>query len=330
MTVMRLAEATPVVLAATAVPSNGGATLTVDLDVAVLDGNGSSLETLTASDFKLVGCDDTWAPCVIDGNLAWVYYGSYNASTSDSTFVPVPVTARPTIAAAILLEQSARMAIFDANGTRIEAVRTFFDSITPPDSVTLASFQGSPGTPALTTYGGFTSDGSAFHATLDSLAGRESGTNPIYNAIGDMIAFTAANTAAGSSALQRSVVVVNSDAEPDADCGARTCQQTLSDDMATARSTGISVIAVGPWFSSSLIAVNTGGAIVSVRHPTQLQVVFGSLGKIVGQTLAHNRVHVVLQASEPGTFIQGRYALATLSIRVGTDTDAYMDFPIPI
>jgi len=325
----KVAEATVVLLATRPVASNDGRTLTVDLDLAVLDSNGAALETLTASDFELDGVCD-WYTCVAgpDGRST----GSYGAQVADAIFMPVPARARPAIAAAVLLDQSAEVALTDPTGLRLEAVSNFFASITPPDTVTFGTYQGVPATPALTTYGGFTSDTASFRATISDLAGRELGTNPFYGAIADMIAFTAANTAAGSTELQRSVVAVTMGNGEISECGdAAACWQAMLAAAETGRAAGVSVVAVGPELSYAFqIATRTGGASALVEHPTQLPVIFSALGSIVARSLPYNRVRMALDGGKPGVFLPGGYLLGYLNIHVGPSATIswYVAFPI--
>jgi hypothetical protein len=329
MTAVRLTEAIPVVLATHSIPSSDGRTLTLDVDLAVLDSNGTAWQTLPASDVDLYGACD-WYPCVTDANGSPTDFG-YAATVTGATFSPVPAGARPPTATAVLLEQSAMMASFDPSGLRLQAVTAFFDSIAPPDTSTLASYQGVPPAPALTTYGGFTSDAGTFDAAVSALAGHEDGTNPFYTAIRDVIAFTAANTATGAGELRRSVVSVNSQAAVDNDCGIATCGQALLDAATAARTAGISVVAVGPESSSAAwIAARTGGSTVLVQDPAQLPIVFHAMSSIVGHTLAYNRVRIQLDARQPGALLPGGTVWGYLTIPLGSGAFIEWYVPIPI
>ena len=325
----QVTEATPVLLATHPVASSDGKTLTVDLDIAMLDENGVARETLTSSDFALDGgCD--WGWCIVDTNgmdtNRW-----YEARVADATSSPVPMRARPAIAAAILIDQSADMASFDPTGLRLEAVSSLFDSVTPPDTVTLGTFQGIPSTPALTTYGAFTSDAASLRTAVNALVDQERGTNPLYTAISEMIAYTAAHAAPASNELQRSVVAVTSNQwQPDECTDTASCRLAMLAASEAGRAAGISVVAIGPDYTATcMVAARTGGACAHVQDPAQLPVVFRALNAIVGRSLAFNRVRLVLEA-EPGVFLPGRTVSGYLQVRIGPDTTIGWSVNIPI
>lgn len=323
-------QATPVVLATHPVASNDGGTLTVDLDIAVLDENGAAIETLTSSDFALYGACD-WGWCILDTDgtdtSRW-----YDARVADATFSPLSIRARPAVAAAILLDQSADMASFDPTGLRLEAVSSFFDSVTPPDTVTLGTYQGIPSTPALATYGAFTSEAASLQPAVNALAGQERGTNPLYSAISAMIAYTATHAAPGSSELQRSIVTVTSNQRQPDDCSYTAgCWPAMLAAAEAGRAAGISMVAIGPADESlsCRVAARTGGACAHVQNAAQLPVVFRALNEIVGHSLAFNRVRLVLEA-EPGVFLPGRTVGGYLEVRVGPNTTIMWWVNIPI
>jgi hypothetical protein len=328
VTLEHVTEATPVVLATHPVASNDGMNLTVDVDIAVLDENGRARETLTAADFALLGgCD--WGWCIVDANGTDTNR-YYNARVIDATFQPLSTQVRPTIAAAILLDQSDYMAEFDRAGTRLQAVNGFLESVTSPDTVALGSFQGIAATPTLTTYGGFTSDAASLGAAVRALAGRERGTSPLHAALSEMIAFTAANTPAGSSTLQRSVIAVTS-AWPTEECTtAATCWQAKRTVTAVAQASGVSVTAIGADGPAAELAARTQGAFVNVGDPAQLPVVFNALGSIVGRSLAYTRVRIELDSGQPGTFLPGRTVQGYLQLRIGPDTYLMPTLYIPM
>ena len=327
VTLEHVTEATPVVLASHAVASNDGKTLTVDLNIAVLDENGMARETLTAADFALVGACD-WGWCVVDANGTDTN-GWYNARVDDATFHPLPTEDRPTMAAAILLEQSADVALIDPAGMRLQAVNGFLESITPPDTVTVGSYQGTAATPTLAIHGGFTSDTASLRTTVSALADQERGTNPMHAALAEMISFTAANTPPGSSTLQRSVVAVVNTWPMEECADAKTCWQAKRAVTEAAQASDVSVIAIGTDGPAAEIASRTQGAFAYVQDPAQLSVVFHRLGSIVGRSLAYTRVRLQLE-SAPGTFLPGHTVQGYLTVRIGPDTSLVWSLYIPM
>jgi hypothetical protein len=333
VTLVQVGEATPVLLAAHPTYSSDGRTLTLDIDVAVLDVNSAPWQTLSASDFKASGSCDGWYGCSIDIDGTPTPY-RFDATVIDASFTPAPNTPRPVIAAAVLLDQSAQMASFDPDSRRLQAVGNFFDSITSPDTAALGSYQCLPGTPNLTTYGAFTSDATVFAVPLTALAGQESGTNPLDVAISEMIAFVAVN--AGAIDLRRSVIAVTADSQsaddPDsADCGELGCSQFLPMIVDNARAAGVSVVAMGPENrSTSLIALQTGGAVVRAQDPMQFPVIFSAVNSIIAHDLAFNRVRMFLNADQPGVFSPGSKVAFGLEIRVAAGSYINWDLTVPL
>jgi len=323
----RVTEAIPVVLATHHVASNDGTTLTVDIDLALLNENGTARETLTAADFALIGsCDWGWCVVNTDGSDTG---RSYSARVIDAPFNPPPTPVRPTMAAAILLDQSAAMAAFDPSGVRLQALNSFLESVTPPDTVALGTFQGIATSPALTTYGGFASDATSLRTAVSTLAGRESGTSPLLAAMKEMIAFTAASAPAASSTLHRTVVAVTS-TWPLEECpDAMACQRAKLAVATAAQASDVSVVAIGDYGPATEIAARTNGAFANVQDPQQLPVVFRALTAIVGHGLAYNRIRIEFQ-SPHGTFIPGRTVQGYLQVHIGPNTSPlwFLAFPI--
>ncbi len=332
-TVVHKTDATLVLLGAHPVYPADGNKLTVDLDVALLDANGAPWETLTSADFGVrLDCGDGCYTYNVDG---YQQFFDFSGNVIDAAFVPAPITPRPVIAAAVLLEQSAQMGAWDPGALRLQALGNYFDSITAPDTVALGSYQGVPGTPALTTYGEFTSDTGDLRTTLAALAGQESGTNPLDAALADMIAFTAANATAGSPDLLRAIVTVRGGdySYRDHDCGDLSCVQVRSAAEDAAIANGIAIIAIGPstfYYPDSPNISRTGGAVVRVDDPAQFPVVFRALNSIVGHHLAYTRVRVVLDTGAPDMWIPGRVVPIFLSIHLAADNTVpwYLEIPI--
>jgi hypothetical protein len=307
--------ATTVVLGAHPVIANDGRTLILDLDLAVLDANGTPWESLTASDFGLKCIPDPdYFGCGVDSTGQPVTDNYYSASVDAASFSFVPAQTRPTLATAVLLDQSVATGYgFDPSGLRLLAVSDFLTSVTPPDSVALGTYQGTPGTTTTTTYGGFTADTADLRAVVGTLAGKEGGGGGyLLSAVTDMIAFTAANTAAGSSEFQRSVVVVTNTWGSGGWCaGSTECRAAVD----ASHAAGIPVVAIAEKDTAAIdVAAHSGGAYALLEDPVQLLPVFRALDSIVGHSLAHNRVRFQLESGRPGVFVTGGTVYGLLGI----------------
>ena len=216
---------------------------------------------------------------------------------------------RSAIAAAVLLDQSADMAAFDPTGLRFEAVTSYFESVTPPDAVTLGTYQGVPSTAVLTTYGDFTSDTEGLRTAVNALAGQERGTNPLYTAITDMIAYTATHAPSGSNERQRSVVAVST--EPtvggDACTHLESCRRAMLAAAEAGRAAGVALVSIGRGYAPPAceIAKRTGWCMRPGRGP-------GAAARGVSRARRHRGAQSGVQprASDPRS--------ATRRVRAGT------------
>jgi hypothetical protein len=321
-------EAIPVVLGTRAVPASDGLSLTVDVDIAVLDENGEATPTLTAAEFAGMESDCAWGwGCVYDDTglrLPSEYFISMDpdAFSWSAAAPPSPMTT------ALLMEQSAAMAEFDPEGSRLGAVNAFLDSVIPPNTIALATYRGTPPAPVLTTYGPFTSDGAQFRDAVDAMAGQEGGTNPLYDAVIEMLSFTATHAPDGPNDPARNLVVLTSSWSSSYD-------QWLTA-VATSRALGIPVVAIGGHEAAVDIAARTGGPSVVVDYPAQYPVVFANLASIVGRGLGFNRVRLVLDSGAyygPGAqavFRPGSTVWAYVWVRIGPNTRILVPVVIPI
>ena len=329
-------EAVPVVLAARTAPSSDGSTMILELDIAVLDEQGMARETLTAGDFSLDGgCG--WYGCLInaDGTDSYFYY---SARVEDASLVPVSTWFRPALATAILLDQSKSMAAFDPTSLRVSGLNSFLGSITAPDRVTLgryydAAVSGETARPEVTTYGPFTSDTSELLMSSALLPGQETGRNTIAatsSAIAQLVQFTSSQAPGDPGGTRWSVVVVDSQLSGEQGCYPCSCRARCSEAVQAARDAGIPVVAIGMDYSYGLeLASWTGGAVVPVVAPEQLEPVFRGLDSIVSGTLAYNRVRLVLE-STPGGLQPGRVLWGYLFIRIGPNTEIMPWITVPI
>ena len=132
-------------------------------------------------------------------------------------------------ATALLLEQSAPQIGFDPDMRRRAAIHAFLDLLSAPDSVSVASYHGTPQAAVLTTYGPFTSDGALFHDDVDALSDDDGNLNPLYAGLDGMLSWTATQ-ATGGTADHKSVVLVSGGWNwPDDDCTANwTCRARVA------------------------------------------------------------------------------------------------------
>ena len=209
MDLVRAAKATPVVLATHAVPSEDARKLTVDVDLAVLGEDGLAISTLTAADFSVRSSDCAFVWCVMDARGAPLPAGGYAAHVDADGFSwHEASTELPSASAtALLLEQSAPQIGFDPDMRRRAAINAFLDLLTAPDSVSVASYDGTPQAAVLTTYGPFTSDGALFHDDVDALSDDDGNLNPLYAGLDGMLSWTATRRPAGQR--RKSVVLVS-------------------------------------------------------------------------------------------------------------------------
>ncbi len=328
------AKATPVVLAAHAMPSGDGVALTVDVDIAVLGEDGLANPTFTAEDFRVSGSDCAFMWCVMDAKGAPMPNGGYSAYVELAPFSWHEASIQPVSASsiALLLEHSGSMLDFDPAGLRYAAITEFLDSVLAPDTVAFASYSGTPLSTTLSTHGSFTSDGASFRDDVDALSDADASGNPMYSALGDMLAWTGSQ-APGAQGVARSIVLVSGGYSwPDTDCGdSWPCPHELRVAIAEAsRAIGTPIVAITTAEPAADIAARSGGLTVVAEHPEQYAVVLENLRAIATRRIGFNRVQLVLNAGryygsriEP-VFQSGHTVWASVAVRVSPDTMIYM------
>jgi len=324
LSLLSVTEAVPVLLAMhPSQPSGDGRYLTFEADVAVLTSDGSSRQTLVANDFGLEGTCD-WYACVVDADGRDTYAG-YDTHVASAQLRAAPTSTNASAAVGVLVEQSEAMRWFDPDGLRLQATKEYFDRVLPPDLVALGSYRDLGLTSVLTTYGGFTSDGSRLRNALDGLAGQEGGESRTLAALVEMAGFMQSDLAVKTGAPRRALVVLTSDRAGSVDCpDSATCRRNELLAVEAAKAAGVAVIAAGPEYSPAAeVAALTGGANALINDPLQWPALFRALDSLVVGELPHYRVRFELDAGVPGVFVRGRTALGQLTIRVGSDTQLF-------
>ena len=329
LAVVRAVEATPIILATDAAPSDDGQMLTVDVDLAVLGEDGLATPTFTASDFYVSGSDCGFALCVMGDSGEPLAHGSYRAELDASAFSwHEPPSAAPVASAtALLLEHSTDSVDVDPSEQRAEAVHAFLDATTAPDSVALASYRGTPQAPVLSIYGEFTPDGTLFHDDLDALASSPATENPLYPALAGLLSWSTQQT---SVVEPKSIILMASPwGWPDDNCAnSPACHHEQRVAIAdSARARGIPIVTIGGREPVYDIAARSGGASVVIEDPEQYAVALENLKPIVSRQLGFNRLRLVL-SSQPHVFASGHTVWAWTRLRITPDT--YLGIPVVI
>lgn len=79
LSMLREEQARLAVIRSSAQPGSDGSTLVVEADVQIVDENAHAIETLTAGDFFVYGCNSTWGSCILDANGMDTYLSFYAA-----------------------------------------------------------------------------------------------------------------------------------------------------------------------------------------------------------------------------------------------------------
>ena len=325
-------EATPVVLGTRAVAASDGRSLTVDVDLALLDENGLAIPTLTAAEFTMIDSDCALVPCGYDADFERLPMGGYRARADDEAFSWHVLSDRPIppMAVGLLLEQSADMADYDPERLRLSAVSTFLESVLPPHTVSLVTYRGTANGVDLTSYGPFTSDGAQFIDAVDALAGQEAGSNPLSCAVSDMLSLTATDAPSGPDDPPPTVVVVTNSSS----AGIAACAPEESSSV-DALALGIPVVAIGGRESGAALAAWSGGSFVVVTDPLQFRVALGNLASVVGRILDSNHLRFVLTpegvAATGPVFRPGRQTIwAYVFVRIGPNTSVEVPLVMPV
>jgi hypothetical protein len=327
------AEATPVVMNSRAVAASDGRSLTIDIDLALLDENGRAIAAFTVSDFAMIDSDCAFVPCGYDVDFGAMPMGGYRVRVDAEAFRWHALSDRPVppMAVGLLLDQSADMAGYDPDRLRLPPVKAFLQSVLPPGTVSLATYRDTNGLGVnFQSYGGFTSDGALFIDAVDALAGQEAGGNPLDEAVSYMRFWTATNAPSGVDDPSPSVVVVTGSSW-DSSSGAFGTEPFAE----YAATLDIPVVAIGGGELGAALAAGSGGAFVAVSDPLQFEAALGGLNRIVGRTLDYNHLRFVLSpegASATGpVFRPGRQSVwAYVYVRIGPHTRVEVPLVIPV
>ena len=305
-----------------------GSKLGFDVEFAVLNEQGESIETLTAADVELYAPDCTINDNCVAGPDGRFLPGSYGIAAGPSDFTFVPARPRSPFAAALLFEHSALTDEFDPTRLRYTAARTFLDNITTDDRVALGRYR-FVAAPEMSVYGGFVADGTELHPALQGLMDDDTDFTVNMNvaaAVNEMLAFVTANVPTSNAAANPAVVVV-APSPPLPNCSNSGCASLVTA-VSRAIRDRIPVFAVGnDTANPSLVqlAMSSGGSFIDVAAPDQYKSVARALGSLLGGAMPHYRMHIELTHG----LASGESALVYLILKRPERLDMYIPVPVP-
>ena len=315
----------------------------------VIEGNASTdLEDWNLGDVGVLPCaHDTGAATVDCVSTTSGFEYSYVGSTLDQSWVE-PDGASDPLAISLLLDQGASIAVTDPEDRRLLGAKYFQTQLDTDDQVLLAAFaadNASTGDAALlpsqpvtifpVASPAFTTDGSAYYSTIDSLATLEGGGSPLYAAVDEMIGFTA--SAAPADSLPAVVVLASggvSDCGSIADCGA--AQDAL---LQQSVATGVGVVAVGLSDPSlqldrknlARFAQAERGAVFWALNATNVPTILGRIPEILDGRHGAVDVRIRLESPVAGAFASGNTVSGNLQVIVCPwDCDVLVTVPFAL
>ncbi|WP_119353315.1 carboxypeptidase regulatory-like domain-containing protein [Azohydromonas sediminis] len=308
-------------------------TLTFEIEVVAVDGDGQPLHGLDASSFVLLPC----APDAATVDRADCVRGTSLAH--DVAYTPVPATplqlevvaggTPQPYAAALLLDQSGSIAQSDPTGARLYSAKVFLSGLGSGDAARIAAFAGGSDaripTPPLATFGPFrgAAGATAFFPDLDALAQQVGGNTPMYAALDTLRDSVATDPSVAPG--QGKAVVLFTDGI-DTDCGnAAACLARRSQSVTGALAQGVRVFTIGLSRQIDVDALadlsnRTGGAFLYAESAEQLLPLYGTVGRLLSLSLPTYRLRWTVQADAPGAFASGRALLGRIEVRHGSGT----------
>jgi PKD repeat protein len=336
-------------------PADNGRTLTIEVQLVVVDESSNAITGLNNTAFRLPDCTpavpdpDTFASECIRFPDAKID-GSY---TVDNVGVPEPadvvsVGPKPEadFAVSLLMDQSGSIRSTDPTGARLISAKAFVQSVTPAsgDSVLLAAFADDNNTQQalispkpLKTYDPFVQDGASYFDDLDGLRELTAGGTPLYRVLYPEAtdvkadpAFTSgliAKVNATAPAGKAKAIAIFTDGD-DTECGGpNVCREKRQRVVAAANASGISLFTIGlstqvNFEALGELARDANGVFLFAENAEQLIPLYGSLGRLLSGSLATYKIRWTIRAPADGTFVSGNSALGQVQVTAGGSTFA--------
>ncbi|MBD2751844.1 vWA domain-containing protein [Spirosoma validum] len=267
----------------------GSSTLTMRLDIYVVDKNGRQVNGLKQTDFTIpTASGRTYQLQRLTSTALTDKAGGYSAM--------------------ILLDQSGSIIDNDPKDLRIDASKIFMDYMGSDDVVALSSFSGSRLGPNFTynftLHSRFAHETSRMKRSLDSLSDNEGGGTPLYEAT-----TLATNYAAQNGPTSNKAVIVFTDGQASGD---------LDGCIANAQQKGIPLYTIGLTNGVdvavlSRMATETCGAFFYAKDAEQLVTSFGTLGNLLrGKAQVYRTEWTIVRSS--GTWRTGEIVTSTMKV----------------
>jgi len=333
------------------VVSNGGQTLTFEIEVVVVDASSQPITTLTAADFAL-------AVCPPDPNTA--IFDCIRTSGGDVGYDPTTPTAQNAqliqgqnpqpYAAALMIDQSQSISQSDKTGARLFSARAFLEGLGGGDRALLAAFANDLQTTAqiptkpLTVYPPFRDSGTieddpSYFDTLAELQGQVGGGTPLYESL-DLLVDQVRDDATLPAGIAKAVVVFT-DGE-DSDCGSpgsTNCRNRRATSIDNANPAGtaddlrvftIGLSAAVDFEALAELANDTGGAFLFASSADQLIPLYGTVGDLLSLSLPTYRLTFAVDADQANVFLSGNALRGTITVSAaGTQFDVPFLVGIP-
>lgn len=303
--------------------------MTFEIELVVVDGQSQPIENLSRADFVLRACAPNPGTNPVD-----CVRGS--SADVDQAYTPVEalpetltlVAGRPArpYAAALLLDQSGSIQQSDPTGARLFSSKAFLNGLGADDQALLTAFAG--GTEALlptrplTMYAPFRARAavSSYFPTLDGLTPLLGGNTPLYASI-DTLRQHLTSDSSLPAGLAKAMVIFTDGA--DTDCGSpEACRLRREQSIQLANQDQVRLVTIGLSNGVDIAALGelanqTGGALLFADAVEQLLPLYGSVGRLLSQSLPTYRLRWTVRAGAAGVFRPGHAMLGRVQVSVG-------------
>lgn len=306
-----------------------GSALTFSVDVAVIGADSSAIETLTSADFEVFEIDCGWGgprDCASDaaGNATGQGGGNFARDGGAESFALQPSSPRRPYLVSVLAERSRALQSFEDN--RASALKSFFATLGGNDLASLAAVESIGGTPTLTVFGPFTSNGRSYFDAIDGLVGSAADEPAIPPSLLESISRAAAARDSALTAVDATVLVL-----PRPWMNLSVAE--IDEATALARQLGVRISVVDhDSYGLPDMAMRVGGFVAHYDDRRHLGPIFGAMDSLLAGTLRYYRMQFRIKGVR-NTFVAGGNAKVRIRVRVPTPLPhrgAFVTVDVPI